>query len=216
MSVVIDVRAVTKRFGRQLALDAVSLRVDAGQLVAVVGRSGSGKTTLLSLLAGFSRPDSGVITGASDLWGDTAVVPQTLGLLDELTARENTSAPLRLRTIAGHSGDRAVRRRTADDAAGAVLAELGMGELADRFVGEMSAGQRQRVAVARALVGEPRLLLADEPTSHLDDDARTLVIAAIERRLDTGMAAVVVTHDPVVHAAAGAVLEIGTEPATFT
>ena len=201
MTIVIDARAVTKRFGEQLALEPVSLRIDAGELVAIVGRSGSGKTTLLSLLAGFARPDSGTITGGSDLWSDTAVVPQTLGLLDELTARENASAPLRLRRIP---------RRAADDAAGALLAELRLGELADRFVGEMSAGQRQRVAVARALVGGPRLLLADEPTSHLDDDARALVMAAVDRRLASGMAAVVVTHDPVVRAAAGAVVEIGT------
>jgi putative ABC transport system ATP-binding protein len=101
-------------------------------------------------------------------------------------------------------------RGEAEAAAAATLTELGLADLATRFVGEMSAGQRQRVALARALVGRPRVLLADEPTSHLDDDARALVLAAIQRRVATGTAAVLVTHDPVVRDAADTVVEIGT------
>jgi ABC-type lipoprotein export system ATPase subunit len=85
-----------------------------------------------------------------------------------------------------------------------------MEDLGDRFVAELSAGQRQRVAIARALVDEPRLLLADEPTSHVDPATRALVIEAITRRVRNGMAAAIITHDPVVRAAANAVIELDT------
>jgi putative ABC transport system ATP-binding protein len=199
MSAVLDARAVSKGFGDRRVLQRLSLRVDAGRLVAVVGRSGSGKTTLISLLARFVGPDSGTIAGSSESWHEMTVVPQTLGLLDELTALENTCAPLRLR---------GVRRREAEGAAASALAELGLTGMLDRFAGELSAGQRQRVALARALVGEPRVLLADEPTSHLDVEARTLVIAAIARRVSEGMAAVLVTHDPLVRTAADVVVDV--------
>jgi putative ABC transport system ATP-binding protein len=196
-----EARALTKDFAERTVLEAVSLRIEAGRVIAVVGRSGSGKTTLLSLLAGFMLPDSGTVTGVSDDWRSVAVVPQTLGLLDELTALENASAPLRLR---------GVPQTEAETTSVATLGELGLQDLADRFVGEMSAGQRQRVAIARALVGRPRVLLADEPTSHLDEASRTLVTDAISRRVDNGMAAVLVTHDPGIRGSAHFVLELGT------
>jgi putative ABC transport system ATP-binding protein len=201
VSAVVEVRGVTKGYGTRRVLHEVSVSIEAGQLVAVVGRSGSGKTTLLSLLAGFIAPDSGSIEGVAEAWSETALVPQTLGLLDELTALENVAAPLRLT---------GTPRREAEAGATATLGELGLGEMVTRFVGEISAGQRQRVGLARALVGGPRVLLADEPTSHLDDDARALVLAAIRRRVATGTAAVLVTHDPVVRDAADLVVEIGT------
>jgi putative ABC transport system ATP-binding protein len=201
VTAVMEALALTKEYAERTVLEAVSLRIEAGRVIAVVGRSGSGKTTLLSLLAGFMLPDSGTITGVSDDWRAVAVVPQTLGLLDELTALENIGAPLRLR---------GVPQSNADAASTAILAELGLHELGDRFVGEMSAGQRQRVAIARALVGQPRVLLADEPTSHLDEASRTLVTDAISRRVDEGMAAVLVTHDPVVRDSAHLVLALGT------
>ena len=201
MTTVLEARDLAKGFRGLLVLRRVSLRIDAGDLTAVVGRSGSGKTTLMSLLARFALPDSGALTGAGSDWGETTVVPQTLGLLDELTALENVAAPLRLRGVA---------RSEANAAGLAVLAELAMADLGGRFVAELSAGQRQRVAIARALVGEPRLLLADEPTSHLDAGARALVLDAILRRVANGMAAAVVTHDPVVQAAADVVIELAT------
>lgn len=201
MSAVLEARDLSKGFRGLLVLRRVSLRLDAGDLTAVVGRSGSGKTTLMSLFARFALPDSGVLTGAGSSWAETTVVPQTLGLLDELTALENVAAPLRLRGIA---------RDEAHTSGLAVLAELDMAELGGRFVAELSAGQRQRVAIARALVGAPRLLLADEPTSHLDTAARALVLDAILRRVANGMAAAVVTHDPVVQAAADVVIELTT------
>ena len=201
MTTVMEARALTKDFAERTVLEAVSLRIEAGRVIAVVGRSGSGKTTLLSLLAGFMLPDSGTITGVSDDWRSVAIVPQTLGLLDELTALENTSAPLCLR---------GVPQSEAETTSVAILGELGLHDLADRFVGEMSAGQRQRVAIARALVGQPRVLLADEPTSHLDEASRTLVTDAISRRVDNGMAAVLVTHDPGIRGSANFVLELGT------
>jgi putative ABC transport system ATP-binding protein len=201
VSAVIEVQNLSKGFRGQLILRDVSFRIDAGHLLAVVGRSGSGKTTLLSLMARFALPDRGAVTGASSDWSETAVVPQTLGLLEELTAAENVAAPLRLRRVG---------RAEAQAAGLAVLEELGMDGLGERFVAELSAGQRQRVAIARALVGSPRLLLADEPTSHLDTAARTLVLNAITGRVADGMAAAIVTHDPVVQAAADTVIELET------
>jgi ABC-type multidrug transport system ATPase subunit len=200
VTAVLTAHELTKQFGDRSVLEAVSLRIEAGRMIAVVGRSGSGKTTLLSLLARFMQPDSGTLTGVSETWREMAVVPQTLGLLDELTALENTTAPLRLHDVPQHEAE-----ATGD----AVLGELGLHELTDRFVGEMSAGQRQRVAIARALVGDPLLLLADEPTSHLDEAARGLVTTAIACRVAEGMAAVLVTHDPHVRDAAHVVLELG-------
>jgi putative ABC transport system ATP-binding protein len=173
VSAVVEVRNLSKSFRGQVVLRDVSLRIEAGRMLAIVGRSGSGKTTLMSLIAGFELPDGGTVTGATTDWSETAVVPQTLGLLEELTASENVAAPLLLRRIG---------RDVARASGLTVLEELGMDGLGDRFVAELSAGQRQRVAIARALVGEPRLLLADEPTSHLDTAARALVLGAISRR----------------------------------
>jgi ABC-type lipoprotein export system ATPase subunit len=201
VSTVIEVQNLSKGFRGQLILRDVSFRIDAGQLLAVVGRSGSGKTTLLSLMARFAPPDRGSITGVTSDWRETAVVPQTLGLLEELTALENVAAPLRLRHAL---------RAEAHASGLAVLEELGMDGLGDRFVAELSAGQRQRVAIARALVDAPRLLLADEPTSHLDTATSALVLTAITRRVADGMAAAIVTHDPVVQAAADVVIELET------
>jgi putative ABC transport system ATP-binding protein len=199
VSAVLDVRGLSKGFAGRLVLHDVSLRLDAGRMVAIVGRSGSGKTTLVSVLARFASPDAGTVSGPSSDWSDATVVPQTLGLLEELTALENVGAPLRLR---------GTTRRAAHAAGLALLGELGIADLGDRFVAEMSAGQRQRVAMARALVGEARLLLADEPTSHLDDAARALVVEAVARRVAHGMAALLVTHDPLVRDAADVVIEL--------
>jgi putative ABC transport system ATP-binding protein len=200
MTAALDAHELTKRWGDRVVLPGTSFSVEPGELVAVTGRSGSGKTTLLSILAGFVAADEGTLTAVPSGWGATTVVPQTLGLVAELTAGENVAAPLRLRGVA---------RRAANVEAVMVLDELGISDLAARFVDEMSAGQRQRVALARALVGAPQLLLADEPTSHLDPPSVDLAIAAIARRVEGNMAALVVTHDAHVVAAAHRVVALG-------
>ncbi|MGN9781155.1 ABC transporter ATP-binding protein [Nonomuraea sp. ZG12] len=180
------------------ALKGVSIEVDAGELVAVMGPSGSGKSTLLNLAGGLDRPTSGTVhIGEQDLATvrDLAAlrrrgvgyVFQDLNLITSLTAAENVMLP---RELDG------VRSRPAREQAMAVLAEIDVADLADRFPDELSGGQRQRVAIARALVGERRLLLADEPTGALDTRAGDEILRILRARCDAGAAVLLVTHEP--------------------
>jgi putative ABC transport system ATP-binding protein len=195
---IVAIDGVTKSFRRGdevvHALVHVDLVILDGETVGLVGRSGSGKTTLLNVSAGWDRPDAGrVVTLGTDPyaspppWGELAVVPQQLGLMRELTMRENVEQPLRL---AGRRDDDALA--VVDE----LLDELHLRGLADRRPTACSLGEQQRTAVARALVLGPRLLLADEPTAHLDAASARAVFDAVERRVATGMAFVVATHDP--------------------
>ena len=161
------------------AVRDVSLELKRGELVALLGRSGSGKSTLLTLLAGWLAPDSGAVRytlGAepADLpWRDLAILPQRFGLLPELSVRENVAFPARLAGMPTSNVE-------------PLLAELGLDELADRSPTETSIGQQQRTALARALVLEPAILLADEPTSHQDAGWRDAVWLALERAASNG------------------------------
>jgi putative ABC transport system ATP-binding protein len=203
----LSARHLTRRFrdGRheRAALDGVDLDVAAGEYVVVAGRAGAGKTTLLNLLGGLDRPDDGSVTvdgvDLDSLTGDRLAalrrdrigfVFQTFGLLAELTAAENVEVPLRLRRTAAEERDHRVR-----DA----LELVGLGLRGRHFPDQLSGGEQQRVAVARALVADPPLLLADEPTSQLDS-ANSHAVAEIVRRLvdERGLTAVVTTHDPIV------------------
>jgi putative ABC transport system ATP-binding protein len=177
------------------ALVDVGLRVGPGESVTLLGRSGSGKTTLLNVAAGWESPDGGrVRTVGRDPradppgWADVSVVPQRLGLLRELSIRENVEHPIRL--SAGRVGS--------DDHArvNELLDELGIRELAGRRPAACSLGEQQRAAVARALVLAPRLLIADEPTGHLDAGSAHRVFQAVRRRVVDGMAFLIATHDP--------------------
>ena len=180
---------LTKAYGRAAAVRDATIELRPGEAGVLLGRSGSGKSTLLTLLAGWQRPDSGEIDwdgAAADPsklpWAELAYVPQRFGLVPELTVRENVELPARL---AGRPSDRV------DE----LLGELGLTELAARVPAETSLGQQQRTAVARALVLRPRVLLADEPTSHQDarwHDAlwATLLGAAVE-----GTAWLAATHE---------------------
>ena len=181
------------------ALDGVSVQVQPGELVAVMGPSGSGKSTLLNLSGALDLPTSGqvVISGqsTSQLRPDdlaalrrrkVGVVFQDLNLIPSLTAAENIGLPLEL------DGRRVSEARRA--AVGA-LHELGLDDLADRYPDQMSGGQQQRVAIARALVGERRLVLADEPTGALDSVTGDGVLAVLRARCDAGAAGLLVTHE---------------------
>ncbi|MEA2685380.1 MAG: lipoprotein-releasing system ATP-binding protein [Actinomycetota bacterium] len=182
-----------------VAVHDVSCQVDAGARVVVVGPSGSGKSTLLHLLAGLDRPTIGTVAwprlGGEPLSlrpGTLGVVFQGPSLVPALDALENVALPLQL---AG------VDDETALAAALEALDALGLGAVARQLPEELSGGQSQRVAVARALVGKPQLIVADEPTGQLDRAAADSVLDALEHMSDaTGAALVVSTHDPAVAA----------------
>ncbi|MEA2453039.1 MAG: putative transport system ATP-binding protein [Actinomycetota bacterium] len=178
------------------ALVSASLTIPPGELYALVGPSGSGKTTLLNLLCGWEEPDSGkfvwkgidTISSPRDLaWDQVAVVPQSLGLLEELTIRENIELPGRL----GHGGRGAMSERVET-----LIGDLGLTELATRLPAEVSLGEQQRAALARALVSAPALLLADEPTGHQDSVWARGVMRALRNACSEGTACLVATHNP--------------------
>ena len=182
------------------ALIGVNLDVAAGELVAVMGPSGSGKTTLLALAGGLDSPTAGnvVVEGVhlSELSKrelaklrrtSIGYVFQDYNLVPALTAAENVALPLEL------DGMRAGRARKLAEAA---LEEVGLSGLGARFPDEMSGGQRQRTAIARALIGERRLVLADEPTGALDSQTSEAVLKVLRARCDAGAAGILVTHEP--------------------
>jgi ABC-type lipoprotein export system ATPase subunit len=181
------------------ALRGVSLTIAQGEVVVLVGPSGSGKSTLLNVLCGWETPDSGEVVwpGSSarsrslaDLqWDDLAVVPQSLGLIEELSVRENVQLPLRLRAGRGHGQDRPER-------VDGLLSMFGLSELAERQPWEISIGEQQRTALARALILVPRLLLADEPTGHQDEAWGGRVLRAIRLVAERGVSCLVASHNP--------------------
>ena len=179
-----------------VALQPTDCAVPARARIALVGPSGSGKSTLLHLLAGLDEPSVGTVDwpaignrGALRP-GPVGVVFQGPSLLAPLTVLENVALPA---VLAG-TPDREAR-----DEARLALETLGLSELADKLPEEISGGQAQRVAVARALAGEPRLLLADEPTGQLDHaSAQVLMATLLAAAARTGAALVVATHDSVV------------------
>ncbi|MEV0491953.1 ABC transporter ATP-binding protein [Streptomyces atratus] len=181
-----------------VAVHGANCVVPAGARIAVVGSSGSGKSTLLHLMAGLDRPTAGTVghpglttapEGAADILQarDIGVVFQGPSLLPPLTALENISLPL---LIDGLTADEAA------DRASAALAELELGTLAAKLPDEMSAGQAQRVAVARMLARRPRLILADEPTGQLDRETARHVLEVLLTAADSlGAAVLITTHD---------------------
>lgn len=185
----------TYRRGREtvVALADVNLTLYVGELVALVGPSGSGKTTLLNVLIGWESPDHGRVewpgrSGPPDTraWHEVSVVPQRLGLLEELTVGENVSLPLRL------ASPLHVRPPTVD--IDALMTELGLRHLASRLPDEVSVGEQQRAAIARALVLAPPLVVCDEPTGHQDEHNARLALAAMRSVRDRGGCCLVATH----------------------
>jgi putative ABC transport system ATP-binding protein len=210
----IDVTRTYMGAGRMVtALDHASLSLAPGEVVAVTGPSGSGKSTLLYLLGGLDIPDAGVIrvTGvdlaslrgsarAAFLRRACGFIVQGMALLPQATAAENVEVPLLLDGV--HARDR--RRRVSE-----ALDRVGLLGHGAKLTDQLSGGEQQRVSIARALVHDPALILADEPTGSLDSasaEAVTdlLVSAAVER----GAAVAIVTHDPAVAAHAGRVLRM--------
>lgn len=198
-------------YGAVPALRDVDLDLHGGTFLAVVGPSGAGKTTLLWALAGALEADRCTVTGTVALddvpvldrtasaAAGVAVVVQGNGLVSTLTGRENVLAPLH---AAGVPPDRA-RERTE-----AALARVGLDAVGHHLVEELSGGQQQRLGLARALAAEPRVLLADEPTSDLDHDNRAAVVGALRELAGTGVLVVMTTHDPEAAAGAGAELAL--------
>jgi putative ABC transport system ATP-binding protein len=187
-----DVRRRYVRGGTTLdALAEVSLAVSSGEFVAVVGPSGCGKSTLLNLIAGVDRADAGTVrvcglelTAASEAELTVGVVFQAFHLVANLTAEENVALPL---ALDGRSDRGRVRE---------LLARVGLAERAGHRPGELSGGEQQRVAVARALVHRPALLVADEPTGNLDSANGARVMEVLEElRRSEGAALVLATHD---------------------
>jgi putative ABC transport system ATP-binding protein len=181
------------------ALRGVTLTVNAGELVAVMGPSGSGKSTLLNLAGGLDRPSRGEVAVDGTVLGGcgrralaalrrrrVGYVFQDLNLLASLTAAENVALPLEL----DGTGVRQARR-----SALAALSEVDLDGYGPRFPDEMSGGQQQRVAIARALIGQRRLVLADEPTGALDSGTGEAVLRLLRSKVDGGAAGVLVTHD---------------------
>jgi putative ABC transport system ATP-binding protein len=177
------------------AVSEVSLELHAAELIALVGRSGSGKSTLFNLLAGWQQPDAGAVSysvnGVTEAdpaqlgWDTLAVLPQKFGLMEELSVRGNVEYPARL---AGVLSD---RREWIES----LIADLELGEFADRLPHEISVGQQQRTALARALALAPAVLLADEPTAHQDVRLRTSILTLLRDVAETGTCCVVATHE---------------------
>jgi ABC-type lipoprotein export system ATPase subunit len=200
----------TGRAARRV-LDGASLELAAGELVAVVGRSGSGKSTLVHLLGALDRPDAGQITVAGhsvealaerdlvavrrDLIG---LVFQFFHLIPELSGIENVLLPARL---PGGPPDPDVRAHE-------LVSLLGVADAAQRRPHELSGGEQQRLALARALVRDPPLLLADEPTGNLDEASGRMVLEFLRDAADAGRAVLVVTHERAATDAADRVLEL--------
>lgn len=187
----LEAQAVSKTYKRVTAVDRASVDVRRGEVGVLMGRSGSGKSTLLTLLAGWQRPDQGHVLWAerqvdpSTLpWAKLSYVPQRFGLIPELSVRENVELPVRL----APGADLAER---VDE----LLDRLGLTELASRLPSETSIGQQQRTALARALVLQPTVLLADEPTSHQDAGWRDSVWQQLVRAADEGTACLIATHE---------------------
>jgi putative ABC transport system ATP-binding protein len=203
MTPVLELRAASRTHGTGAtaveALFRVDLAVAPGELVAVMGPSGSGKSTLLNLAGGLDPATGGevLVEGVSlaelDAGGLAALrrrsvgyVFQDLNLLPALTAAENVALPLELDGAGARSARQAALR---------ALDEVGLSGAARRFPDELSGGEQQRVAIVRALVGDRRLVLADEPTGALDSVAGEAVLELLRARVDAGAAGVLVTHE---------------------
>jgi ABC-type lipoprotein export system ATPase subunit len=212
---VIVASGLVKTFGAgrvtRRVLDGAGLRVEAGELVAVLGRSGSGKSTLLHVLGGLEPAEAGSIEVAGErVDGATeralsALRSRSIGfvfqffhLLPELSGEANVLLPARVR-----GADPAAGRRGQ-----ALIDRLGLRDVAGSLPHQLSGGEQQRFAIARALVNDPALILADEPTGNLDVQAGASVLRLLRATADEGRAVVMVTHEPAASSCADRVVEL--------
>jgi ABC-type lipoprotein export system ATPase subunit len=212
---VVSASGLVKSYGEGRAarrvLDGARLEVQAGEMVAILGRSGSGKSTLLHLVGGLDRPDSGTIevagervTGAGERELSAlrrrriGFVFQFFHLLPELTGEDNVLLAGRVRG----AHPRAARR------AQELIDRLGLREVAGALPHRLSGGEQQRFAIARALVNDPAVVLADEPTGNLDTEAGAEVLRLLRAGADDGRAVIMVTHEAVAAEAADRVLRL--------
>jgi putative ABC transport system ATP-binding protein len=207
----VAVHDLFKSFGPIRALRGVSLSVAASEFVTINGPSGSGKSTLLNLIGSLEPPDSGIITVAGVPVPEprhavgfrrqmVGFVFQDNLLLPYLTAQANVESAL----VPTHASRRERRERSTE-----LLAEVGLVDRADHLPSELSGGQRQGVAIARALANNPRLLLADEPTGSLDSQSAARALDLLASLRDRhGMTVIVVSHDPAVAARADRVVHL--------
>ena len=204
MSSIVKLQGLTKTYGKGstqvTALAEISLDIQSGQFVALVGPSGSGKSTLLNLIGGIDKPNAGTvhidgqrIDGLGEQYllqlrrEKIAYVFQDARLLPSLTATENVMLPA------------AFHRRLlkgASDRARELLGKVGLAGRADHMPHQLSGGEAQRVCIARALFNQPRLILADEPTGNLDHRTRIEIVQLFEELHGEGNAVIMVTHDP--------------------
>lgn len=203
---ILALRGVTKRYrtGEKTltALANVDFDVAPGEFVTIMGPSGSGKTTMLNILGLLDRPTEGKVYFSGHDVTDfteeqrTRQRRQTIGfifqdfhLLESLTAKENVEVPA---MFAGRSPD------VAGERARHLLSLVGLGDRTDHYPNELSGGQQQRVAIARSLINDPQVVLADEPTGNLDEETSIQILNLLTRVCDTGAGVVAVTHDPLV------------------
>jgi ABC-type lipoprotein export system ATPase subunit len=200
----LSAHSLSKRYNSTSCLEAVrgaSLDLEAGEFVSIVGRSGSGKSTLLAMLGALTKPTSGtLLLNGADVWSlseqersifrarQVGFIFQFPSLLSNLTALDNVAVPAFL----GCKADTHAAYARASD----LLARVGLGDRADAYPGRMSGGEQRRVVIARALINSPPLLLADEPTSDLDEDTETDIIDLLQQLQDSEtFSFVLVTHN---------------------
>jgi putative ABC transport system ATP-binding protein len=185
------------------ALAGIDLEIEPGEFALLMGPSGSGKSTLLSILGCLDSATSGTYeldgqqigTGDHDRWAklraeQLGFVFQSFNLVPVLTAKENVELPMMWRP-------NRLSPKACDERARALLALVGIGDLADRRPTQMSGGQQQRVAIARALANEPKVVLADEPTANLDSESAELVLQTLQKLNEAnGVCLIIATHDP--------------------